>query len=174
MSALFHSPLALRLGFAFTAFTTVCLLYTTLRATYGGAFYPAPRSGATVHVVMFQYAPDVSAATRQHVAAAFLALQDACRLPGSGARYIQSIDGGLNTSPEGHTKGMEHAYVLTFRSAHERDYYLDADPAHQAFKASIADKVSDAVVFDFESGDFARRARARRRRPSDELHVRTV
>ncbi|GJE90439.1 stress responsive A/B barrel domain-containing protein [Phanerochaete sordida] len=171
MSALLSSPFALRLGFAFTALTTVCLLYTTLLPR-SPALYPPPR-GAVVHIVLFQYAPDVSAETRQHVATAFLALQDACRLPG-GARYVQAADGGANSSPEGRTHGMEHAFVLTFRSAAERDYYLDADPAHQAFKASIAEKVADALVFDFESGDFARRARARRRRPSDELHVRTV
>ena len=143
---------------------------------------------------MFQYAPKVTAETKHHVSTAFLALKDACHLP-DGSKYILSVDGGLNNSPEGHTKGMEvrpapltriyaahcaplallqHAYVLAFRSTAERDYYLDVDPAHQAFKASIAEKVSDVVVFDFESGDFARRTVGRRRRPSDELHVRTV
>ena len=63
---------------------------------------------------------------------------------------------------------------MRFRNAAERDYYLDKDPAHQAFKASIPDKVVDAVVFDFDSGDFERRAAMRKRRPSDETHVRTV
>ena len=52
----------------------------------------------------------------------------------------------------------QHAYVSTFRNAEERDYYLDTDPAHQAFKAMIIDKVADAVVYDFDTNDFARRA----------------
>lgn len=70
--------------------------------------------------------------------------------------------------------GPQHAYVVTFRNAAEREYYLDTDPAHVAFKTSIADKVSDVLVFDFESGEFERNASRRRRRPSDEIHVRTV
>ena len=113
------------------------------------------------------------------MASAFMALKDGCRLP-DGSRYIVSIDGGNNNSPEGLSKGMEvgycrlpckgrsvmslvimpfqHAFVATFRSTEERDYYLDTDPVHQAFKASIAEKVSDVVVFDFSSGEFTRRA----------------
>lgn len=144
-----------------------------------------------MHIVLFQYGPEITASTKNNVSAAFLALKDACRLP-DGSRYVLSIDGGLNNSPEGLAKGMEvrrapvshpshltcsadqHGFVLAFRSAAERDYYLDEDPAHQAFKASIAEKVVDAVVLDFESGEFARRALTRRRRPSDEIHVRTV
>ena len=55
---------------------------------------------------MFQYAPEVTASTKNNVSAAFLALKDLCRLP-NGSKYIQSIDGGLNNSPEGRTKDME-------------------------------------------------------------------
>ena len=69
---------------------------------------------------------------------------------------------------------MQHAFVVTFRNAEERDYYLDTDPAHRAFKTSVADKVADATIFDFTSGEFAQRAAMRKRRPSDEVHVRTV
>ena len=138
---------------------------------------------------MFQYKSSVTATTKDNVSSAFMALKDACRLP-DGSKYIVAIDGGVNNSPEGMTKGMEvrprliplvfdsdvsqHAYVVSFRNAAERDYYLDTDPAHQAFKASIPEKIVDAVVFDFESGQFARAASARKRRPSDEIHVRTV
>ena len=85
----------------------------------------------------------------------------------SGAAFPIAIGTAADAPPQ-------HAFVLTFRNVRERDYYLDADPSHQAFKASIAEKVVDVVVFDFESGDFARRAMSRKRRPSDELHVRTV
>ena len=158
--------------------------------------------------MLFQFGPSVTSTTKSNVSSAFVALKDSCRLL-DGSRYIVSIDGGLNNSPEGQGKGFEvspivpvlssplckrrlavtrtfrhflrpcsyiskHAYVLTFRSVAERDYYLDRDPAHQIFKASIAEKVSDVLVFDFESGEFARNALRRRRRPSDELNVRTV
>ena len=55
---------------------------------------------------MFQYGPEVSTSTKNNVTAAFIGLKEACRLP-DGSKYILSIDGGLNNSPEGHTKGME-------------------------------------------------------------------
>jgi len=171
--SLLHSSLALRLGFAFTTFTTVCLLYTTLRGpSVSGPFF-STKKGGIVHIVMFQYHPTVSALTTNNVSSAFIALKDSCHLP-DGSRYIVSIDGGRNNSPEGFGKGMEHAFVVTFRSLAERDYYLDRDPAHQIFKASIREKVSDILVFDFESGEFERNASRRRRRPSDEIHVRAV
>ncbi|KIP04700.1 hypothetical protein PHLGIDRAFT_182708 [Phlebiopsis gigantea 11061_1 CR5-6] len=168
--SLFNSPFALRLGLALTTFTTVCLLISTFRT----APPPPLPQGAVVHIVMFEYAPGVTAPTKAAVSAAFVALRETCRLP-SGARYILAVDGGPNSSPEGQTHGMEHAFVVAFRSAAERDYYLDADPAHQAFKASVREKVAGAVVFDFASGEFARESvLRRRRRPSDEVHVRTV
>ncbi|KAI0690216.1 stress responsive A/B barrel domain-containing protein [Cytidiella melzeri] len=125
-------------------------------------------------MVMFRYHPTLSVSTKNDVASAFHGLKDACRLP-DGSRYILSLDGGSFMSPEGRGHGLEHAFVVTFRSLAERDYYLDKDPAHLAFVASILDKVAESTVFDFESGEFERKARGRRRRrPSDEIHVRTV
>lgn len=112
--------------------------------------------GTIIHIVLFKYAPHVAAEAKHEVAAAFLALKEKSRLP-DGSTFIQSIDGGVNSSPEGLSKGLEHAYVVTFRSAKERDYYLDEEPEHQAFKQLLQGKVSDITVFDFESGDFARR-----------------
>ncbi|KAI0825574.1 stress responsive A/B barrel domain-containing protein [Irpex lacteus] len=129
--------------------------------------------GAIVHMVMFRYQPTLSQSTKNDVASAFLALKDSCRLP-DGSRYIVSLDGGSFTSPEGRGKGLEHAFVVTFRSKSDRDYYLNSDPAHLAFVASILEKVADSTVFDFESGEFERTSRHRRRRPSDELHIRTI
>ena len=55
---------------------------------------------------MFQYKPSVTDATKNEVSSAFIALKDACRLP-DGSRYVISIDGGYNNSPEGMNKGME-------------------------------------------------------------------
>ena len=63
-------------------------------------------SGSIVHIVMFKYPAGLSPATKSSVSAAFVGLKESCRLP-NGSRYIQSVDGGLNNSPEGHTKGLE-------------------------------------------------------------------
>jgi hypothetical protein len=44
--------------------------------------------------------------------------------------------------------------VSTFNSAEDRDYYVEKDPAHQAFIAKVKDLVEKAVVIDFENGVF--------------------
>lgn len=69
-------------------------------------FVPDTCRGQIVHIVLFQYAPSVTASTKNNVSSAFIALKDSCRLL-DGSRYIVSIDGGLNNSPEGAGKGME-------------------------------------------------------------------
>ena len=59
-----------------------------------------------MHIVMFQYKPAVTASVKNDISSAFIALKDSCRLP-DGSKYILSLDGGLNNSPEGMTKGLE-------------------------------------------------------------------
>lgn len=49
---------------------------------------------------------------------------------------------------------LQHAYIVTFASIADRDYYNETDPAHQAFKALVGPKVSKVVVLDFEEGRF--------------------
>jgi hypothetical protein len=56
--------------------------------------------------VLFQYNEDTSAAEKAEIAAAFLALKDACRLK-DGKKYILDIDGGVNHSPEDAGQGTE-------------------------------------------------------------------
>ena len=68
-----------------------------------------------MHIVLFQYAPEVTTSTKSNVSTAFLALKDSCRLP-DGSRYILSIDGGLNNSPEGKAKGLEVRVSTVLRS----------------------------------------------------------
>jgi hypothetical protein len=78
----------------------------------------------------------------------------------------------------------QHAYVVTFANVADRDYYVQDDVAHNAFKASLGDIVQDVLVFDFESGQFQRQAAAGGvkgggsgrgvRRSVEEMHVRRV
>ncbi|KAK4703459.1 hypothetical protein P7C70_g2760, partial [Phenoliferia sp. Uapishka_3] len=99
-----------------------------------------------------QYKSEVTNTERHLIASKFLALLDTCAL--NEKPYILSATGGKNNSPEGQTRGLEHSFVLTFASLADRDYYLDVDPAHQAFKADIGSKIASAVVMDFEAGVF--------------------
>ncbi|SCV71503.1 BQ2448_3091 [Microbotryum intermedium] len=141
--------------------------------------------GLITHIVSFTYASNVSSSEKHYIASSFLALKERCVLPkdfyagsqgGSdeargaaaggeegedGGRYIVECSGGCNNSPEGFSRGFEHTFVLTFRNKRERAYYLDQDPAHQAFKQMLGGKLADdgkgliAVwVFDFEAGVF--------------------
>ncbi|BGP34111.1 hypothetical protein JCM10296v2_005926 [Rhodotorula toruloides] len=110
--------------------------------------------GLITHIVAFKYKDGTTDAEKHLVASSFLALQDQCKLQGTEENYL-SVTGGSNNSPEGFNKGCEHAWVVTFRNTQERDYYLDKDPAHQAFKDKALPFITDAFVFDFEQGTFA-------------------
>lgn len=43
---------------------------------------------------------------------------------------------------------------MRFYSNEDRDYYVETDPAHQAFKDSVASVVEKAQVIDFQEGVF--------------------
>jgi hypothetical protein len=49
---------------------------------------------------------------------------------------------------------MTHAFVVEFESAGDRDYYVNEDPAHQAFKRLAGEVLEDAQVVDFTNGVF--------------------
>jgi hypothetical protein len=49
---------------------------------------------------------------------------------------------------------MTHAFILQFRSSEDRDYYVEHDPAHQAFKNAADPVIEKAVVVDFLTGVF--------------------
>ncbi|GAA5823782.1 hypothetical protein JCM11251_003292 [Rhodosporidiobolus azoricus] len=104
------------------------------------------------HFVAFKYKDDVSEAERHHIASRFSALQDQCVHNG---RWYVNVQGGKQISPE-MTKatGYHHAWIVTFDSTEERDYYLDKDPAHQAFKREVGDKLEESFVFDLRNGGF--------------------
>ncbi|RMD43259.1 hypothetical protein DV735_g1851, partial [Chaetothyriales sp. CBS 134920] len=73
-----------------------------------------------------------------------MALKEQCVHPRSAKPYITSLTGGLDNSAEGYQ----------FGSREDRDYYVDHDPAHAAFK-QLADKVVDKVqVIDYAPGVF--------------------
>jgi hypothetical protein len=88
------------------------------------------------HIVAFKYKASVTSAQKADFARRFFALRDTARR--NGERYIVSITGGHESSREGFDYGMEQIFVVTFKTADDRDYfvgkpYRDApDPAHGA------------------------------------------
>ena len=49
---------------------------------------------------------------------------------------------------------MSHAFVLQFYSNADRDYYVNEDPAHQAFKEAAGAVIKQTLVIDYQDGVF--------------------
>ncbi len=62
---------------------------------------------------------------------------------------IESVEFGLNTSPEGLDKGFTHAILMTFIDTKARDAYLP-HAKHEAFKTMFVPMIEDILVFDYE------------------------
>jgi hypothetical protein len=75
-------------------------------------------------------------------------------LNSSGEDYIVDITGGTNNSKEGNDHGLEHAYVFTFKSIEDRDYYIEEDPVHTQLKEFIGPYIADLRVVDYQIGTF--------------------
>ena len=93
------------------------------------------------HVVLFGFKPDVTPDQVKAVEAAFLALP-------KQINFIKSLEWGTDISPEGLQKGHTHCFFLTFSSVKDRDAYL-VHPAHKAFGAMLANKLSTVTVLDY-------------------------
>lgn len=76
------------------------------------------------------------------------ALEEFERLP-SKIPGILAFRWGLNSSPEGLSKGFTHGFVITFEGTPARDAYI-THAAHQAFVAVLRPLLEDVFVLDFE------------------------
>lgn len=96
-----------------------------LAAQVGLAQFTSPtwQPGELRHVVMFRYRKDTSAAQRSEVTARFLHLAQDSRRP-DGSHPVVSIETGMQSSGEGTDGGLEQAFIVTFRSAGDRNFYV--------------------------------------------------
>jgi hypothetical protein len=58
---------------------------------------------------------------------------------------------GANSNPQ---NGMTHAFVMEFRSAEDRDYYVNYDPIHDKFKKAAGEILEKVIVVDYVDGIF--------------------
>lgn len=71
-------------------------------ATVGVSLLSAFTASATlVHTVLFDFKPDANPEDVRAATARFLALKDLCVRPGTDERYMLSMSGGSDNSPEG-------------------------------------------------------------------------
>ena len=104
-----------------------------------------------VHIVYFKFQADAEPHLIKKTCESFLSLAKDCLK--NDKTYIKSIQGGSDMSIEGKSKGLTHAFVVTFKSKEDRDYYINSDPIHASFAQGLT-KIEDAQVIDFVDGQF--------------------
>ena len=111
-----------------------------------------PELSTIEHIVLFKLKPSVTHAEKTAITQRFLALKDSSR---DGEPYIKGIEYGYQNSLEGLAKGYELGFIVTFRNADDRNYYVGTstdkpfDQQHALFKQFVAPFVDDVLVFDF-------------------------
>jgi hypothetical protein len=94
------------------------------------------------HMVLYKFKDDLAPGEVQEVIDAFAAL------PGK-IDTIVGFEHGTNTSQEGKSDGLTHAFVVTFRDRAGLDTYLK-HPAHLAYVDVVKNRREKVVVFDYE------------------------
>lgn len=100
---------------------------------------PAPK--LLRHMVLFQFKEGVSKAEVDEVVTAFAAL------PGKISQ-IHRFERGTDVSVENLSAGFTHGFLVTFKTAADRDAYLP-HPEHQKFVDLVKPRVEKALVFDY-------------------------
>ena len=93
------------------------------------------------HVVLFKFKDSSSAEQVQQVIDAFRALPS--KIP-----QIAAFEYGTDNSPEGLADGFTHCFLLTFKTAADRDAYLPHKD-HQAFGALLRPHLEKVLVVDY-------------------------
>jgi len=93
------------------------------------------------HVVLFKFKEGTTPEKIKEVQNSFAAL------PGK-IDIIKGFEMGINVSPEKHSEGLTHCFVLSFSSDADRDAYL-VHPAHKEFGQSLGGCLDKVVVADY-------------------------
>jgi hypothetical protein len=113
----------------------LCLLALSMLAT------SALADGPIRHVVYFKFKKEATTQQIDNLCKEFAALP-------SKIKEIDGFEWGTNNSPENLDKGFKHCWIISFKSAKDRDVYLK-HPAHEAFVGIVKPVVEDVLVVDF-------------------------
>ena len=119
----------------------VILVVGLIVCTYAANNPSEEKNGLLRHVVCFKFTDNAAAEQIKTVEDAFAALPD--KIP-----FIVAYEAGTNVSPENRAKGFTHCFILTFKTAKDRDAYL-THPAHKEFGKSLGGILDDVFVLDF-------------------------
>jgi len=114
---------------------------TILTESYAQKTQPNFEKGITRHIVLFDLKEGVTQQQKQEIVNRFLALKNSKR---NGEFYIENIEvGAKNISKEGQGKGYDLAFIVSFTSKGNLNYYVGTpaisdsdyfDNNHQKFK----------------------------------------
>ncbi len=62
---------------------------------------------------------------------------------------VESVEWGLNDSPEGKNEGFTHAVLMSFENEQGRQNYLP-HPEHDSLKEVFLPLLDDIIVFDYQ------------------------
>src|SRR5690606_37543515 len=102
-------------------------------------------TGMVRHIVLFKFKDTSTPAQVKSVEDAFAAL------PGK-INTIVGLEWGTNMSPENLAQGFTHCFLVTFKSAADRDAYLP-HPAHKEFGKVLGPHLDKVLVIDFVVGE---------------------
>ena len=97
--------------------------------------------GPIRHVVHFKFKKEATPEQVEKITEEFAALK-------KKIAEVDSLEWGTNSSPEGMDKGFTHCWIVSFKTAKDRDAYL-VHPAHKAFVEILLPILDEAIVVDF-------------------------
>lgn len=97
--------------------------------------------GPVRHVVHFKFKKEATPEQIEKITEEFAALKKKIDI-------VDSLEWGTNSSAEGLDKGFTHCWLVSFKSAKDRDAYL-VHPAHKAFVETLLPLLDEAIVVDF-------------------------
>lgn len=122
-------------------FLPLALCLATTISTSALAATSSAAKTKLIHMVSFKFKDTATPAQIKEVEDAFRGLKKS--IP-----QIRSLEWGTNVSPEKHDKGFTHAWILSFKSAKDRDAYL-VHPEHKKFGQKLGPVLGDVFVVDF-------------------------
>ncbi len=96
------------------------------------------------HVVLFRFKPGTTPEAIINAEQAFAALPDQIEA-------IHDFEWGTDVSVENIARGYTHCFLVTFRTAADRDAYLP-HPAHKAFGETLSPHLDKVLVIDYWTG----------------------
>lgn len=102
----------------------------------------AAETGVYRHVVMFQFKDGTPADEVRKIEQAFAALPKKIDV-------IKAYEWGTNVSPEGHSDGLTHCFLVTFANKDDLEKVYLPHAAHSEFVSLLKPHLAKAVVVDF-------------------------